>query len=191
MSWIESASQVFSSWRESAKAKIRKAWASIYAEALREFVIVLLLSNLPFGAIILSHYIGTPNAPLSLEDVAAVIASNWKPGEILILVSALLAPFSYLLSLYHRARRHMPMYTTLSILVLVMYLSASYIFAYDRMQAIKNEGFIRTSSLLLYVGAIVIWYIGLVFERRLIRPPADEGSMRADKMAAQLQEGGQ
>ena len=171
------------------KRRLATWWSeSVYVDASKEFLIVFLLSNLPFGCLILSHYLNTKGAPFSWEVVSGVISNNWKPGEILILVSALLAPFSFLLTVYHRARRHMPGYSILSVLLLIMYVGSSYIFAYDRMSAIKNEEFIRSSALALYCVAIVIWYIGLVFQRKLNRPPKDDSSKRADNIAAQLQQ---
>lgn len=159
-----------------------------WTDAFTEFLTVAFLSNLPFVFLILTHYLTKEHAQVSWDSAAAVVSQNWKPGEILILVSALLAPFPFLLASYHRMRRHMPAYLLLLIVLLVMFLISSYIFATDRLAAIKNEPFVRTSSLVLYVCALGISYWGLVFQRKLGKPPKDSGSDRADNIAAQLQQ---
>lgn len=172
------------SWRRGAE------WWSenIYTDAFTEFITVFFLSNLPFVFLVLSHYLTTAGLAVSWDTTAGVIGKNWKPGEILILVSALLAPFPFLLASYHRVRRHMPAYLLLFIALLLMFLISSYIFATDRLAAIKNEPFVRTSSLILYGFALVTSYYGLVFQRKLIKPPKDNSSDRADNIAAQLQQ---
>lgn len=159
-----------------------------YIDALGEFAVVFVLSNLPFSCLVFTHFLLTPDLTFSVEGASQVIANNWKPGEVLILVSALLAPYSYLMAVYHRAGRHMPGYLMMSVILLLMYLASSYIFAYDKLGAIKNEHFVRQSAIGLYVIAVVIWYWSLVLQRRLSRPPKDDSSGRADKIAERLDE---
>ena len=77
-------------------------------------------------------------------------------------------------------------YAALSIILLLMYLASSYIFAYDRLHAIRNEEFSRSSAIWLYIGAIIIWYIGLVFQRKLENPQILKSGNVADDIAAQL-----
>jgi len=161
-----------------------------YIDAAKEFLTVYLLSNLPFGFLVLSHYLNNANIDVSWTVVAGVLQKNWKPGEILIFMSALLAPFCFVMCQYNRARRHMPGYWLFLFALVTLYPAASYIFAHDRLSAIKNEEFVRNSSLTLYVIALAIWYFGLVFQRQLHKPPKDDGEKRADKLAAQLGEAG-
>lgn len=163
---------------------------NIYFDAAIEFITVYLLSNLPFLFLILSHYLNTPGIQLSWAESFNVIKENWRAGEILIFVSALLAPFCYVMYLYNRARRHMPGYWYFLIVLLFLYPASSYIFAHDRLAAIRNENFVQNSSLTLYSMALAIWYMGLVFQRRLAKPPIDDSSGRADRMAEQLSQGG-
>ena len=170
--------------------KITDWWSeNVYTDAFSEFLTVFFLSNLPFCFLVLTHYIATDGTTVSWDTTTKIISKNWKPGEILILVSALLAPFPFLLASYHRVRRHMPGYLFLFLTLLLMFLFSSYIFAADRLSAIKNENFVRTSSLILYLFALIISYYGLVFQRKLIKPPSDNSSDRADQIAAQLQQG--
>ena len=150
-----------------------------YTDALTEFTVVFLLSNLPFLFFVFSYYLDTPGSSPSFNSAADAIRNNWKPGEILIFVAALLAPVSYLMTKFHRAKRHMPGYLVLSIVLLLMYLGSSTIFAYDRLHAIKNEEFGRATAIWLYVVAALIWYIGLVFQRKLFELNAARAELEA------------
>lgn len=78
-------------------------------------------------------------------------------------------------------------YGPLSLILIAMYGISAYIFGYDRMNAIKNEGFVKSTSLWLYGAALVIWYFGLVYQRKLNRAPTDNSSNRADRMAKELE----
>lgn len=181
-SWIVALPQKIS------RRRVAVWWSeNVYTDALTEFVTVFFLSNLPFLALVLIHYLTTAKAVVSFETSVNVIRDNWKPGEIFILVSALLAPFPFLLGSYHRMRRHIPAYVPLFIVLLAMFAIASVIFALDRLKVNKNEAFVEASSLFLYALALFFSYFGLVFQRNL-KPPKDNSNDRADKIAAQLQQ---
>ena len=136
------------------------------------------------------HYVNTSGAMVSWAESLRVISENWKPGEILILVSTLLAPLPYLLAKYHRARRHFTGYLFLLFVLLVTFVASSLIFAHDRLGAVRNEEFVRNFSIGLYIVALLVSYWGLVFQRKLDNTPKDNSSDRADNIAAQLQQGG-
>ena len=163
---------------------------NVYTDALTEFLTVFFLSNLPFFALVFIHYLTTATAVVSLETAINVIKDNWKPGEIFILVSALLAPFPFLLSSYHRMRRHIPGYMVIFVVLLCVFAAASIIFALDRLKVNKNEAFVESSSLILYALALFFSYFGLIFQRNLNKPPKFNSSDRADEIAAQLKQVG-
>src|SRR5687768_5821722 len=76
---------------------------SILADSFVEFITVVVLSNLPFLLLIVFYYFNDPNPEFTLPAAFRVIAQLWKPGEILVYVSALLAPFAFVIYKYHRA----------------------------------------------------------------------------------------
>ena len=80
-------------------------------------------------------------------------------------------------------------YTVLTIVLLLMYLSSSCIFALDRLHAIKNEDVSKNTAIGLYIVAVIIWYIGLVFQRKLEHPLIQANANAADRIAAQLGQG--
>src|SRR5258705_8222781 len=111
-----------------------------------EFVTVFVLSNVPFVFLVFGHFISTKGADVSWSAALDVVRTHWKPGEILIFVSALLGPFCFVMYQYHRARRHMPGYWFFLVALLFLYPGAAYIFATDRLGGIRNEEFVRTSA---------------------------------------------
>ena len=166
---------------------LKRFWEeNIYVDAFREFAVVFFLTNLPYAYLVLHHVLTTKGSHLTWDVTKEVLATNWKPGDIIILVTAFLAPFSFIMIAYHRAGRHMHGYAVLSITLLVMYGYSSYLFALDRLTPEKNEEFINTSALWLYCVAVTIWYVGLVFQRLLTKPPTDNSSDRSDRIASQL-----
>lgn len=174
-----------SHWRTFVEGWQRNHWS----DSATEFLVVFLLSNLPFLVLIVIDFLTTLGSDVTFGGAVNVIRHNWKPGEILIFVSALLAPVSYLMTKYHRANRHMTGFTFLSLVLLLMYVGSSIVFALDRLHSIHNEEVSKNIALGLYATAVVIWYLSLVFQRKLEHPPIQPDGNAADRIAAQLGQG--
>jgi hypothetical protein len=161
-------------------------WRNKFTSALVEFLTIFTVSNLPFLFLVLIHYISVKGAAVSWDATFGVIIDNWKPGDSLIVVSALLAPFPYLFWTFHRVQRHMSLYLPLFIMLIIMIPASAILFALDRLGQSLNEDFARPLSICLYAIALVLSYFGLVFQRQIDEPPQDKSSARADDIAAQL-----
>lgn len=142
-----------------------------YVDPAWEFLTVYIISNVPFIALILMHLAGTKGALANLETIYNVIAENVKSGEILIYVSALLAPFVYIMIQYHRARRHFPLYGFFLLMTAGVYTYCLLVFSMYRLDRIKNLSFVSETSVYFYGAALVLWYFSLVFQRKLQKRP--------------------
>jgi hypothetical protein len=148
----------------------------IYIESAREFLWVYLVSNIPFLALVLMHVIGTKGAKADAVTIVEVISNNVQSGEIFIYISALLAPFVYVMIQFVRARRHMPLYSLFFILTVACYVYSFLVFGMHRLGRIENHDFVASTSIWFYITALVLWYFSLVFSKKLAKPPAEEDS---------------
>jgi len=152
-----------------------------------------MISNSFLALAVLFHYLGVADADAkySVQQVVAVLKTDWKPGEIFIYVSAVLAPIPYVMYCYHRRGKTMPFYWLFLLSLATVFITCAVIYAYHRTGNIKNEHFLFVSSLVLYFAALLVWYFGLVLQRRLNNMELlDAGEKRANAMVTELVGGG-
>lgn len=141
----------------------------IYIESAAEFLTVFFVSNGPFIVLILMHLFGTEKAQPDLSTLTQVIYSNMQSGEIFIYISALLAPFFWVIIQYHRAKENLPYFAVFLIATGIAYVAGAIVFSMYRLGSIKNAALVSEVSIYFYVFSLIIWYFSLVFAKKLAK----------------------
>ena len=149
---------------------------SEWLDASYEFLVVYIASNIPYIALALIHVLGTRGASMDVSTFHAVIANSVQPGEILIYVSTLIAPFVYVLLQYVRALRRFPMYGLSILITATVYFYCMIVFSMYKNGSIQNQPFIERNAPYFYALALILWYFSLVYGRKLSKPEKRMGS---------------
>jgi hypothetical protein len=120
------------------------------------------------------HLVATKGAKADVATISEVITNNVQSGEIFIYVSALLAPFVYVMIQYVRARRHFPLYSIFFGVTLLCYGYSIIVFGMYRLGRLENLDFVAATSGYFYLVSLVLWYFSLVFSKKLFKPNTEE-----------------
>lgn len=145
-------------------------------DAVLEFLVVYITSNIPYIALVLIHILSTAGTTLDLVTVTGVISSNVVPGELFIYVSTLMAPFVYVMLQYVRALRHFPLYGLFLGITALVYLYCLIAFSMFKSGTIQNVPFMESVAPYFYLIALILWYFSLVYGRKLSKPEKGMGS---------------
>jgi hypothetical protein len=132
-----------------------------YGRSLGEFAVVYFVGNIPFLFILIDGSLSAK--AITLREF---LAEEGRPGEILIYVSAFLAPVIFtFLSWYKSANP--TWHTTHFLLILACLMLSLYLFVkYRNLNFFENTK-IDQVSLFLYLCSLTLWFFSIVYYRAL------------------------
>jgi len=132
-----------------------------YGRSLREFSIVYLVGNIPFLFILIDGSLSAKSI-----TIKEFLSEEGRPGEILIYVSAFLAPVIFtFLSWYKSAN---PTWHTTHFLLIIFCLMLSlYLFVKYRNINFFENSKIDLVSLFLYLCSLTLWFFSIVYYQSL------------------------
>lgn len=175
------------------RQSVRQQWELLRekrpVDAAVEFITVVLISSLPLWGLVIIHLLGMKGMPSSLWGEAInVVGQSWRPADLLVYVTTLLAPLTYLLYQHSRAGKQMPLIWVFLVGLPMLQFACALIFAMDRLDRISNEELVKWLALALYVVMNVFWYSGLVLQRRLQDVLREDHEERAENILRGLRE---
>ncbi len=150
---------------------IKRLWKRIrdsdYFVALYETLAIWAFSSLvPLLAIWLVGRV-SKQIPLSTAGLASAWNEFFVPAEVFLYVTAIVSP-SFAFMIFHwRARRHTGTYTTLLVIILLLFTATAAVYGVAKTAAEVDASFVSSFAIVVYVLALIVWYITHVFQRRL------------------------
>lgn len=141
---------------------------SPYGLSLTEVIFTLLVSNFALIFLIFAHVVDTPGAVLNLATAGSVLKENFRPTETLVYLLALLAPALWMMAYNWRARKHVGFYWVLLIVQALIVIGSAYIYGKANSTGVANDEFARRWALVCLSTGVVIWYVTLVYRRKVL-----------------------
>ena len=123
---------------------------------------IWITSLLPILFSILVHLLKSEASDKSIFWTALV--KSFNPGEIIIYAITALAPVAYVMYKYNRDKIKFPDFWAFSLLLIIIIGAGSFSFAMHKVGDIRNAVIINMVAFVLYLIALVIWYISLVYD---------------------------
>jgi magnesium-transporting ATPase (P-type) len=172
--------------KEKLQKKCKAFRENDFVDALIQALFIFFFSNLPYLIVLIFVLLQPSTGNDLLSEFFQKAFQNFRFGEILILISALLAPFVYVMHLYKRSNANMPFFYLFVVLLCSLYLVSIIMFCMERFGQLPNHDPIKKWALGLYGTAIIVWYFGMVFQRKLPKIKINGGQSNADRMAVIL-----
>jgi hypothetical protein len=147
---------------------------SEWIQSLGEFLWIYAISNIPFLALVIMRAFSTEKASFA-DSINHALSLYMIPGELLVYVSTLLAPFVYVMIQYSRARRNVPFFSIFMIATSVIYIYALIAFSMFKNNVLINTNLLSESTPFFYFISLALWYFSLVFARKLSKPEKNMG----------------
>ena len=155
--------------------------------AFFEMFVIYILSNMSIFVLILVHILSTPGADLSFSEAQNVVENNVQAGEILLYLSAILAPVIYEYIKQIRVFRHRPMTVFFLLMPFGFYAIAGIIFIISEESNNINRQLFGDFALTVYVCGVGFWLLALIYRRRIVRDPYKDKKQGAAKIMDDLE----
>lgn len=146
------------------------ARAKHFLQAWVEVAVVFFFSNLPFLILLFLALLGRQKSEQDSEGmmdfVFGVLERNLDSGEILIYVSAIMAPVFYVKIAYIRSKDKAFNFIY-TILTLVIIVGAALLFNEFKAGNLSNNSFQQSSAAVIYFCSLSLWAGSLVYSRAL------------------------
>lgn len=139
-----------------------------YGLSLTEVIFTLLVSNFALIFLIFAYVVDTPGAVLNISTAGSVLRDNFRPTETLVYLLALLAPALWMMAYNWRARKHVGFYWVLLIIQALIVIGSAYIYGKANSTGVANDEFARRWALICLSTGVVIWYVTLVYRRKVL-----------------------
>lgn len=157
-----------------------------YVDSLLECILIFIISNIPFAVLVISSIADNKNYSFCWDSIRKIIGQNIAIGEVLVYISALIAPVMAVMIKYHRARRHFPMFTMLFFVQTLVVVVAVIFFMKYKSGPIVNLEFVSSGSFFLYIISLIMWYISIVYEKKLVDNPYKNEKSGAESILEKL-----
>jgi hypothetical protein len=149
--------------------KFADRWWPRLVSSGKEVLFTLLVSNGALLFAVFIHYVDTPGEKPSIATALQVIFAEIKSTEVLAYVLAILAAPLWIMLSRWQARRHANFFFWLLIIQAIMVFGSGYIFARARTPGgIANQQFVSSWALYSFVGAVVIWFVTLMYQKLVL-----------------------
>jgi hypothetical protein len=135
-----------------------------WKEASTQFGVVFLISMLPpiLTALIQFVRLSTSNGTGQYEFIS--------PGELLVSVTALIAPSLWVMIDYHRRRKVFEDFIFFTMAVIILIAASTALFVMDKIHSPMSANRSLEVGAYLYAFGLLLWYLSLLYQARLNVP---------------------
>jgi len=143
---------------------LRYASGKDYAESGKEFAFTWTVSILPILASVLIELLTVGRAPSSSVNLLHMFYANLHTGEVFIYATAILAPVAFMMYKYNRDEKRFDDHLSFFFVLIVTIGLSAVMFGLQRTGVVKNPSLLDVSGLVLYLLALVVWFLSLIYD---------------------------